>query len=132
MTEFELLELLRTANESVDTNFQFWLSSSFAVLLAFFFAGERIVSYIKWAVVLLYVASTVLFTYRIQASGRVATRAREALEQLSSDFLIISSEMSAIMIGGSFMTIILVGTIATVYFCINSKTVMKKEIEGDT
>ena len=61
MSEFELLELLRTANEAVDSNFQFWLSSSFAVLMAFFFAGDKIVGYIKWVVVTLFVSSTILF-----------------------------------------------------------------------
>lgn len=126
MTEFELLELLRTSNESVDSNFQFWLSSSFAVLMAFFFAGKKIVGYIKWAVVLLFVASTMLFTYRIQASGRVATRAREALEEVGSDFLTIGSDASAIIIAGSFMAIILLGTVATVYFCLFSKKFMEK------
>jgi hypothetical protein len=124
MTEFEILELLRTANEGVDSNFQFWLSSTFAVLMAFFFAGERIVGYIKWAVISLFVASTILFSYRIQASGRVATRARESLEEMGSNFLTISSDFSAIVIGGSFMAIILIGTIGTVYFCLFSKKIM--------
>ena len=126
MNEFELLELLRTANESVDSNFQFWLSSCFAVLMAFFFAGDKIVGYMKWAIVLLFVASTILFTYRIQASGRLATRAREALEEIGSEFLTISSDTSVFFIGGSFMTIILLGTIATVYFCLYSRKIMGK------
>lgn len=124
MNEFELLELLRTANEAVDTNFQFWLSSSFAVLMAFFFAGEKIIGYIKWTVVLLYLASTVLFIYRIQASGRVATLARVALEEMNSGYLTISSGASAIVIGGSFISIILLGAAGTIYFCLNSKKIM--------
>ena len=126
MTEMELLELLKAANEEVDANFQFWLSASFAVLMAFFFAGDRISGYIRWVVVLLYVTSTTLFVYRIIAAGGMATRVRVALEDIGSDFLTIGSETSALVIGGSFMTIILVGTIATVYFCIFSKKFIKK------
>jgi hypothetical protein len=126
MTEMELLELLKAANEEVDANFQFWLSASFAVLMAFFFAGDRIVGYIRWVVVLLYVTSTTLFVYRIRASGVMATRVRVVLEDMGSDFLTVGSDTSAIVIGGSFMTIILVGTIATVYFCIFSKKIMQK------
>lgn len=125
MSEIELLELLRSANEGVDSNFQFWLSATFAVLMAFFFAGDRIIGYIRWSVVLLYVTSTVLFVFRILDAGRMATRARVALEEFGSDFLIISSDSSAIFIGGSFMLIILMGTIATVYFCIFSRKIMQ-------
>ena len=94
--------------------------------MAFFFAGDKIIGYIKWAVVLLYIASTILFGYRIQASGRVATRVRAALEDMGSNFFTISSDISAIIIGGSFFTIILLGTIATVYFCLFSKKIMGK------
>ncbi len=126
MSEFELLELLRTANEAVDSNFQFWLSSSFAVLMAFFFAGDKILGYIKWVVVMLFVSSTILFVYRIQASGRVATRVREALEEMGSNYLTIDANISALVIGGSFMIIILLGSIATVYFCLNSKRIASK------
>ncbi len=130
MSEFELLELLRSANESVDTNFQFWLSSSFAVLLAFFFAGQKIVGVIKWILVLLYSASTILFAFRIIASGRTATRAREALLELQSDYLTIGPELSAIAIGGSIMAIILIGTSATIYFCVRSDTIVANTTEG--
>lgn len=126
MSEVELLDLLRAANEGVDSNFQFWLSATFAILMAFFFAGDRIVGYIRWAIVLLYVASTILFVFRILDAGQLATRARSALEELGSDFLIIGSDSSAIVIGGSFMLIILLGTIATIYFCIFSKKIMQK------
>lgn len=126
MTEIELLGLLRTANEGVDTNFQFWLTSSFAVLMAFFFAGDKIIGFIKWTVIFLYITSTALFVYRIQASGRVATRARVELEKLGSEFLTIGSDLSAIAVGGSFMIIILAGTIATVYFGLFSKKIMGK------
>ncbi len=126
MSEFELLEVLRNANASLDSNFQFWLSSTFAVLMAFFFAGERIVGYIKWVIVLLFLSSTMVFLYRMQASGREATKARRALEELDSDFLIINADTSAIVIGGGFMTIILIGTIATVYYCLNSRKITGK------
>jgi hypothetical protein len=131
MSEFELLEVLRSANESVDTNFQFWLSSSFAVLLAFFFAGERIFGFIKWTIVLLYLASTTLFIFRIVASGRTATRARESLQELGSDYLTIGPETSAFVIGGSIMAIILFGTIATVYFGMRYRT-MGPAADNDT
>jgi len=53
MTEMDLLELPHSANDEVDANFQFWLSASFAVLMAFFFAGNRIVGYVRWVVILL-------------------------------------------------------------------------------
>ncbi|MFT4769131.1 MAG: hypothetical protein ACI8RN_002271, partial [Glaciecola sp.] len=41
MTEFELFELLSIANDRVDSNFQFWMSASFAVLMAFYFAAGK-------------------------------------------------------------------------------------------
>ena len=126
MTEWELLQLLRSANEAIDSNFQFWLSSSFAVLMAFFFAGNTIVGYVKWTVVSLYLSSTILFSYRLFTSGGVAVRTRRAIEELDSEFISTTSEMSQSFIGPSFMVIIGLGTIATVYFCIFSKKIMGK------
>ena len=105
------------------------MSSSFAVLLAFFFAGDRIVGFIRWTLVLLYLASTTLFVFRIFDAGRTATRAREALRDLGSDYLSIGPETSALAIGGSIMSIIIVGTIATIYFCVRSSKIMKQTSE---
>lgn len=69
MTELELLELLKSATEGVDANFQFWIFSSIAVLMAFYFAAGKIGGYVKWTTISLYMTSAILFLSRMFESG---------------------------------------------------------------
>ncbi|MFT4873326.1 hypothetical protein [Congregibacter sp.] len=126
MTEFELFELLSIANDRVDSNFQFWMSASFAVLMAFYFAAGKIRGLIKWTVLLLYLSSTLMFLFRVQAAGRMATRIRADLETMNSEYLTVGAEASAIFIGAPLMLIACLGTLATAYFCFNSEKILSK------
>jgi len=88
--------------------------------MAFYFAHGKIVKFVKWTALSLYIASTVLFTIRILGNGYMAVRARTALIELGSDYLISNSAMGS-GIGISFFVIVGLGTIATLYYCINSE-----------
>ena len=125
MTELDLIELLRTGNDGIDSNFQFWISSSFAVLMAFFFAHGKIVSYVKWTVVSLYVASTVLFFIRLIGNGQMVVEVRSSLEEIDSKFIIYGAN-AGLSIGILFMSIMVIGTVATIYFCLFSDRIMNK------
>jgi phosphatidylserine synthase len=126
VTEFELLELLRGANDRVDSNFQFWISASFAVLMAFYFAAGKIRGFIKWTVLILYALSSMLFVFRIQATGRMATNIRGSLEAMNSEYLTVGAVAAARFIGTPLMLITFLGTQATAYFCIRSEKILSK------
>ena len=122
MTEFEIVQLLGEAGDSVNANFQFWLSSSFAVLLSFFFAGDRIVGFIKWSVVALYTASSILFSIRLFVAGVQSQIYVQMLEDVGSNTVVLSSGINS-FIGLLYLIILLIGTITTIYFGLNSRKI---------
>ena len=125
MTELELLGLLRSANDGVDANFQFWLSSIFAVLLAFYFTAGKMTGLVKWIMISLYIASTTLFAARLLESGFLAANVRSSLRALGSELQIYNAG-SFLPIGVAFIFIIVLGTLATVYFCLFSERILRK------
>ena len=122
MNEFEIAQMLGVALETINANFQFWLSGSFAVLLAFFFAGEKIVGYVKWTLIALYTASTVLFSLRLFIAGAQSQHFVQLLQDMNSDALLTPNINT--FIGFLYAFIICTGTIATIYFGLNSKRIM--------
>lgn len=123
MTEIELLELLRAGNDGIDSNFQFWLSSSFAILMAFYFAHGKIESFVKWTAISLYVGSTVLFFIRMAGNGLSAIQARADLELIGSEYVIYGSSGGSV-IALLFIALVIIGTLATLYFCVFSDKFM--------
>jgi hypothetical protein len=65
MTEADLLSLFFDVNQDIDTQFQFWISITFAVLVASFVADERLSRMERAVVTLLYLvaAGIILFRY---------------------------------------------------------------------
>ena len=125
MTELELLELLRAGNDGIDSNFQFWISSSFAILMAFYFAHGKIIGYVKWTAISLYVSSTVLFFIRMSGNGLGVIQIRASLEEIGSELAIYGGATGGI-IGLLFISIVILGTLATLYFCIFSEKFLDK------
>lgn len=74
-----LLELFFVAQEFLEAQFQYWLSISFAAIIAASVAGERMGSAVRWVLITLYVGATALFTLRYaSAIGELALIADEA------------------------------------------------------
>lgn len=65
MTEVDLLPLFFDVNQDIDTQFQFWISITFAVLVASFVADERLSRVERRVIAVLYLtaASIVLLRY---------------------------------------------------------------------
>lgn len=60
----ELLELFFTAQEFLEAQFQYWMSISFAVIVAVSVVGDRITTAVRYTLSLLYLLSTALFLLR--------------------------------------------------------------------
>lgn len=118
MTEPELLTFLNEQSGDIDVNFQFWLSATFAVLLSFFFAGEKIIGMIKHTLIFLYITSTLLFTTRMGIAGASAERARQELVELGSEMIVVGAGLNSFM-GLLYLLILLCGTAATIYIAMN-------------
>jgi len=68
VNEADLLTLFLSVNQDIDTQFQFWISITFAVLVASFVADERLSTVERVVVTLLYLsAATILMTRYMSA-----------------------------------------------------------------
>ena len=130
MNDFEIVQLLSEANNAVNANFEFWLSGSFAVLLAFFFTGNKIVGFVKWTLLALYVSASMLFSLRLFLAGAQIQRSLLYLDETDSEILILNPGINTLA-GVMYASILLFGTIATVYFGLNSKELLSKKSKSD-
>jgi Ca2+/Na+ antiporter len=64
MTEVDLLPLFLDINEDIDTQFQFWISITFAVLVASFVADERLSRIERRVITALYLCAATIILLR--------------------------------------------------------------------
>jgi hypothetical protein len=83
----DLLELFFDAQALVEAQFQYWLSVSFAAIVASFVARDRLTRKLGVVLVALYLSATTLFVLRYYAAiGELGNIAGEAmLRELLSD-----------------------------------------------
>jgi hypothetical protein len=70
----DLLNLLLTQRASIDTQFQFWLSITFAVIVAGFVAGRSVNLKLRLLIAVLYVLATAHLATRWMYDGAVGER----------------------------------------------------------
>jgi hypothetical protein len=77
MTEADLLQIFLDVNQDIDTQFQFWISITFAVLVASFVADERLSTAERIVVAALYLcAATILLQRYMSALSHLQTTMR--------------------------------------------------------
>jgi hypothetical protein len=64
MTEADLLALFLDVNQDIDTQFQFWISITFAVLVASFVADEKLSRAERSVVTVLYLSAAAILLFR--------------------------------------------------------------------
>jgi hypothetical protein len=64
IAEVQLLQLYLDVNQDIDTQFQVWISITFAVLVASFVAGPRLNRIARLAIVAMYVSAAVILYLR--------------------------------------------------------------------
>jgi hypothetical protein len=64
VVEVQLLELLLEVNQDIDTQFQVWISVTFAVLVASFVAGRKLTGGARFSIAVLYVCAAVILYLR--------------------------------------------------------------------
>jgi hypothetical protein len=68
MTEAELLQIFLDVNQDIDTQFQFWISITFAVLVASFVADERLSKPERIVVTALYLCAAMILLQRYMSA----------------------------------------------------------------
>jgi hypothetical protein len=69
VSDAELQELTLLSAELMDAQFQYWMSVSFAVIVAVFVAGERLTDRFRLLIAILYTAVSFLFLARLLGSA---------------------------------------------------------------
>ena len=82
MTNAELHELTFIALAQVDTYFQFWLTSTFAVILVGFLASHHLTRGLACLVTVLYLLASFLFLMRINLAGDMYAQYVAAITEL--------------------------------------------------
>lgn len=115
MNEAELLSLFLEALQTLDSNFEFWLTVSFALLVASYLVTERLPKPLLVITVFLYLASTLLFMLRGMNIGKTLTSIRDQLEAMNSEVALISASEN-LFVAGLYFIVMIVGAIGTVAF----------------
>jgi len=106
----DLLDLLLTQRASIDLQFQFWLSITFAVIVAGFVAGRRLDLKLRLLAAVLYVLATVHLATRWMYDGGVGERWVEVLVSRGVDIGIPQVAVNF------RMALMLLGTVSALVF----------------
>ncbi len=115
LSEAELIGLFLETSQTLDSNFEFWLTVSFALLVASYLVTERLPKLVMVLTLSLYVTATVLFMVRGMNTGRTLTSIRDQLEAMNSETALISAGEN-LFVAVLYFVIMVVGTAATIAF----------------
>jgi len=86
MTEYELIALLRETALTISQDFEFFVTATFAVILASYAAGEKLKPMARIAIAVLYLGSATMFFLRYQNLIEQAQFLGEGLSAMGSEF----------------------------------------------
>ncbi len=107
----ELVEIIFLSRSAMDVQLQYWISVTFAVVVAAFVAGERLAPMLRYFVATLYVLASVALTTTYYTSVTTIRQARELLGE-SAAILPAIPHIS----GVSRLLLFVLGSAAAIYF----------------
>ncbi len=115
MSEFELTSLALDLFRDMDTQIQFWMQASFAVIVAVFFVGDRFPAEIRRLIASLYLIASMLAALRWTLTLRRNLAYRDRL--MAEGYADIPTDLRLLIpINLLIMLIFLGGVLATIYF----------------
>jgi hypothetical protein len=115
MNEADLINLFLELSQALDSNFEFFLTVSFAVIVASYLITEKIPFPVFLITISLYLVSTILFMIRGATMGRTLTSIRDQLDAMNSEISLISANENLLVAGLYFVTMI-AGSLTTIAF----------------
>ncbi len=115
MSPAELTELFLTLESAIYTQFEYWLTVTFAVVIASFVAGTRLNRKLRFCLSLLYALACVVLVSRWTYSGLDAADFRAAL--LESGVVLHTPWVTII----SRLLLFALGTAAALYFLVSER-----------
>ncbi len=86
MSEFELVILLREFGEAISEQFNFWMATTFAIVIASYTAGDKLNRGLRIVLVLLYAAACIVFYLRYMGALASVSIIADQLHELGSEF----------------------------------------------
>ena len=86
MTEFELIELLYILTEDAEAQFEFWMATTIAIVVAAHTAGDRLNSWVRFAIASLYLISCAMLYFRYASAVENLKPVIDQLDALGSFF----------------------------------------------
>ncbi len=108
----ELAELAFLARASMDDQFQYWISITFAVVAAAFIAGKRLTQPMRYVIAVIYALATLLLVSRFVNIAPTVLAVITALEEAGVDFI---PPVGWTIVGSRYF-IFGLGTVAALYF----------------
>lgn len=115
MNEADLLSLLIESSQALDSNFEFWLTVSSALLVASYLVTEKIPYPVFLVTTALYVLSTLLFMIRGMTMGKTLTSIRDQLDAMDAETALIGADQN-MLVAVLYFVIMITGTATTVAF----------------
>jgi hypothetical protein len=115
MSEAEIIEMMYESLGYADRNFEFWISASFAVILAFHFSGNKLTTLMYRLITFLYCSATILFVCRWAVAAMQYASFRMQLLDMGASIQLSGNVMEGI-ITLAYAIVIILGTAGTLYF----------------
>ena len=112
----ELTELYFSATTSMDAQFQFWLSVTFAVVIAGFIAGDRLTKKLSYLAAILYGLATFVLIARFIDAAIFPGMLRDSILEAGVEI----PNFNSVVVVARFSLLIL-GTLAALYFLLRER-----------
>ena len=122
----ELAELFFLAKADADTQFQFWISITFAVIVASFVGEEHLTRKIRSLVAILYLLSTIVLSILFVRAIIIANGFGAALIEADVDFDDPLPNFVTVILGIGRLLLFLVGTGSALYVILNGSLARKR------
>ena len=114
MNEYELIQTIAVENETITAQYQFWMATTFAAVIAAHTAGNKISSIVRVCLAILYIAACAVFYFRYNVA---VINIREILMMLNEQGSFYAREPQIgiitfirhfVLIGGSLLATVLI------------------------
>ena len=111
MTELDIHLVLLEISNTIADNFQFWLATTFAVVVVTYTAGQKLQISIRAALAIIYLMAAGMFYLRYQLSSDQAAYYFHLLREMNSDLPapyqgLVTILRKSVMLAGSLLAII--------------------------
>jgi hypothetical protein len=124
----ELTEFLFLAQSTMDTQFQYWVTLTFAAVVAAFLAGEALLSTVRILAAVLYLMASLVLILRFASAGLTTIGIRGFLDAANAS-VVNSFGLSVLPV--LRMPLLIFGTVAVTYFLIRPFNIRSRRTDGE-